>query len=160
MKRDSGAQPMRASVLDRLRADADGLSGRHGRQGLNQLIDSVHEHLESLLNTRWRAGALDDTHAELKCSLVNYGIPDFSSLSVASPEGRRKFQEAMRQAIRQHEPRFLNVRVDILDTDDARGVHFRIHGELHAQPEPAHVAFDSRLDPADQRIQVNNSDDV
>jgi len=153
--------PIRASLLDRLRAPCNHRVDPSGRQNVQELIASVHEHLETLLNTRWRCSGGEDNHDELQQSLINYGIPDFATTSVASPEGQRKFQDLVTAAIKSHEPRFLNVSVEIVETDDAgRSLHFRIQGELHAEPEPAHVAFDSLLDPSDQRIRLKPSDHV
>jgi type VI secretion system protein ImpF len=161
MNRLADSMPIRASLLDRLQDHSSDHSVRAGHQNLKDLIQSVHEHLEALLNTRWRAVGGGDGQDELKRSLINYGIPDFAATSVASPEGQMRFQNLVTEAIRLHEPRFLDVKVEIIETDDARrSLHFRIQGELHAQPEPAHVAFDSMLDPTDQRIRVNTFDHV
>ncbi len=161
MSRIADEMPIRASLLDRLQDHSVHQSTRAGRQNLKELIQSVHDHLEALLNTRWRAADGGEGNDDLKRSLINYGIPDFATTSVASPEGQTRFQNLVTEAIRLHEPRFLDVRVEIIETDDtSRSLHFRIQGELHAQPEPAHVAFDSMLDPTDQRIRVNTSDYV
>lgn len=161
MKHFSDDMPIRASLLDRLQIDSANRSMRTGRQDLKALIRSVHEHLESLLNTRWRAVGAADGHDELRRSLINYGIPDFVTNSVASPEGQIDFQELVAEAIRLHEPRFLKVKVEISDTTDAhRTLHFRIRGELYAQPETAQVTFDSMLDPSDQRIRLKSIENV
>jgi len=161
MNRLADEMPIRASLLDRLQDHSNDHAVRAGRQNLSDLIQSVHEHLEALLNTRWRAVGGGDGQDELKRSLINYGIPDFATTSVASPEGQARFQNLVTEAIRLHEPRFLDVKVEIIETDATRrSIHFRIQGELHAQPEPALVAFDSMLDPADQRIRVNTFNHV
>lgn len=152
--------PNRASILDRLRVNGN-CDHAAGRQQLHELIDSVHDHLEILLNTRWWFCDIDDDNSELDRSLLTYGIPDFGSLAIATDDGRRNLSRAMERAIRAHEPRFMDVKVEVLEADEAgRKLHFKIAGELHATPEPELVAFDSMIDSTDQKIRVKSSDNV
>ena len=153
--------PIRASLLDRLRDQSPDRHQRSGRQQLRELVASVQTQLESLLNTRWCCRVIDENYDELGRSLLNYGIPDFANLTVATPEGQQVFREALVEAIRAHEPRFINVAVEIVEVEEAtRRLHFRIQGDLHAHPEPAHVAFDSLLDTTEQSVQVRTSEYV
>jgi type VI secretion system protein ImpF len=153
--------PIRASLLDRLQENGIDQGIKSGRQNLRGLIRSVHDHVEALLNTRWRAIGGVDEQNELDRSLINYGIPDFSTISVASPEGQERFKSLVEAAIRLHEPRFLDVNVEIVEKDDGnRTLHFRIGGELHAKPDHTHVTFDLTLDPTDQRIRLGATDNV
>ncbi len=161
MRRFNDDVPIRASLLDRFPCQSDDHLVKAGRQDLKGLIRSVHENLEVLLNTRWRAAGPGPGHDELGRSLINYGIPDFATQSVASPEGQEKFRQLVVEAIVSHEPRFFEVKVEISETENVdRSLHFRIQGELHAQPENAHVAFDSRLEPGNQRIRIKSIENV
>lgn len=163
MSGDFRDRSLRASLLDRLVATGESDRGRYGRQSLSDLVRSVHEHLELLLNTRWRAAPFDDSLAEIRRSLVQYGIPDFASTSAASRSGREEFARRIRDAILLHEPRFISdsVRVAILEVDDtSRSIEFRIEGTLHAKPYPLPVVFHSEVNPDDQRIRVRSSEHV
>lgn len=157
MARPLEDEPLRASLLDRLSTTEN--RGRFaGSQNLDQLIASVHRDLEQLLNTRWRATAWPPTLDELEHSLVNYGIPDFAGVNMSSPDERSAFSEAVRRAIELHEPRFLKVRVEIVDNRDRldRTLKFKIDAVVRADPEPAAIRFDSQVDPTSYRIKIKS----
>lgn len=155
MARPLEDEPLRASVLDRLTGSQS--HGRFaGRQSLEQLIESVQRDLEALLNTRWRVAAWPPTLDELECSLVNYGIPDFAGVSMSSPIERETFRDLVRKAIELHEPRFIQVRVELVENKEHtdRTMRFKIDALLRASPEPAEVVFDSRIDPTSHHIDI------
>ncbi len=157
MARPLEDEPLRASVLDRL----SGQGGRGefaGRQNLEQMIESVHRDLEQLLNTRWRVSSWPPTLNELERSLVNYGIPDFAGVNMSSPAEREAFREMVEEAIQMHEPRFIKVRVEILDSRDRldRTLRFKIDARLRTSPDPADVVFDSKVDPTSHRIEISS----
>lgn len=157
MARPLEDEPLRASLLDRLSGDENhGIFA--GRQTLEQLIASVHRDLEKLLNTRWRVSSWPPTLDELENSLVNYGIPDFAGVNMSSPAERELFKEMVREAIHAHEPRFIKVKVHILESKDQldRTLRFKIDALLRASPEPAEVQFDSQVDPTSHRIQISS----
>lgn len=149
-------EPLRASILDRLQGDG-GHGKFSGRQTVSQLIDSVHLSLENLLNTRWRVTAWPPVLGELKRSLVNYGIPDFTGVNMSAAVDRKYFGKLLEEAIRLHEPRFKKVQVEVLDVADRldRTLRFRIDAELFATPDPIPVKFDSQVDPTSHRIRVD-----
>ncbi|MCR9293538.1 MAG: type VI secretion system baseplate subunit TssE [bacterium] len=157
MARPLKDEPLRASLLDRLSGEQN--YGRFaGSQTIEQLIESVHRDLESLLNTRWRVTSWNSSLEELEQSLVNYGIPDFAGVNMSSPVERELFRDLVREAIKQHEPRFLQVRVEIIDNEDRldRSLKFKIDALLRAYPEPAPVVFDSKVDPTSHYIQIES----
>lgn len=155
MARPVEDEPLRASVLDRLSG-----TQRHGRfagrQTLEQLIESVHRDLEALLNTRWRVTSWPPSLDELEHSLVNYGIPDFAGVNMSSPIERELFRDLVRKAIQLHEPRFIQVQVELVDNQDRldRSLKFKIDALLRASPDPAEVVFDSKVDPTSHHIQI------
>src|SRR5262249_55451052 len=90
------------SLLDRLLDDDD-----PQRSHLRGLEQAVRRDLENLLNTRSR-NVLWGTHLEeLDQSLLSYGLPDFTSVSLVSATDRQKFCRLIEGIIRQNEPRLL-----------------------------------------------------
>jgi len=154
------AQPnedsLRASVLDRL-SGLDSVGRYAGRQSPAQMMASVKADLENLLNTRHRVSNWPPTLEELNRSLVNYGVPDFAGVNMSSGQDREMFRGMVEDSIRAHEPRFLKIRVEIIDNRDRldRILRFRIDGLVRTLPDPSEVTFDSTLDPKSHRILVD-----
>ena len=76
-----------------------------------QLKASVRRELDRLLNTRCSI-PLDQLGDEER-SVVNYGIPDFSSLSPDNVDDRALIASIVGQTISAFEPRLRNVRVEV-----------------------------------------------
>ncbi len=68
----------------------------------------VRDHLRALLNTRQGSSALD----------AEYGLPDFTDLVVAFPDGRDHMCAAIATCIRRYESRLTNVTVEVLQPAD------------------------------------------
>lgn len=143
------------SVLDRL-LDADPQtqveSPRSRAQLLRELKQAVRRDLENLLNTRVCLYDIPEDLPELQQSVLNYGIPDFTGLSMGSREQRERLRQLVEDAIVRFETRFVSVRVEVVagsDTDRPldRTIRFRIEGLLYAEPAPEPVTFDSQLRP-------------
>jgi len=146
-------QPLLPSVLDRLldhepdkRVEAP--KSRH--QILRELKQSVRRDLENLLNTRWRCVSWPPNLDELELSIVNYGIPDFTSANMGASVDRERLRRIIEQVVRRFEPRFKSVKVALLDNADEtdRTLRFRIDALLYAEPAPEPVVFDSQLEPS------------
>lgn len=159
---DDNSRPLIPSILDRLLTDDSG--GRRaplasGHQLLRDLKQSVCRDLENLLNTRTRYVFWGDHLEELDQSLLNYGLPDFNSVNLATETDRQRFCRSIEDVIRKNEPRLLEVRV-LPKTDgepDDRVLHFRIEGLLRAEPAPEQVAFDSLMRPATGNVEVKRA---
>jgi type VI secretion system protein ImpF len=152
-------QPLVASVLDRLLDDHPEQQhelpkARH--QLLRELKQSVRRDLENLLNTRWRCVSWPPNLDELELSLVNYGIPDFTGVNMASPAERERLRRLIEQIVRKFEPRFKTVKVIMLANRDEtdRTLRFRIDAMLYAEPAPEPVIFDSELEPITNSFNV------
>ena len=76
-----------------------------------QLKASVQRELERLLNTRCSIPL--DQLGEEERSVVNYGIPDFSSLSPDNVDDLALIASIVGQTISAFEPRLRNVRVEV-----------------------------------------------
>jgi type VI secretion system protein ImpF len=72
---------------------------------------------------------------------------------------RADFAGVLEQILRDFEPRFKTVHVEMLENPDAtqRVLRFRIEGLLHAEPAPEPITFDSALEPATGNVEVKGS---
>ena len=82
--------------------------------GERSLRESVRQDLSRLLNTR--SGQRGPLQQLVEGTVLDYGLPDFSSLTPASDGDRNLLAKAVAARIAAHEPRLRNVRV-VLDPD-------------------------------------------
>lgn len=155
-------QPLQPSVLDRLLDDQPDKSvdpPKSRGQSLAELRAAVRRDLEILLNTRHRCRSWHTDLKELKGSLLNYGIPEFTSANMASDTAREEFRFAIEEVIKRCEPRFQSVEVVLLDNADRldRTIRFRIEALMYADPAPEPVVFDSAMEPSTQTVLVKSS---
>lgn len=143
-------QPLLPSVLDRLldyEPDVRHEPPRSSHQVLRELKQSVCRDLENLLNTRIRCLPPPPELKELKQSLVNYGIPDLTGASLATPKEREEFRKTIQNLISQNERRLKELNVRLVDQSESidRTIRFRIVAVLQVEPAPEPIQFDSIL---------------
>ncbi len=159
MARVKAEQPLVPSILDRLIDDDPDLkreAPKQRNQILREVKEAVRRDLESLLNTRARCLPYPAQLEELKQSLVNYGIPDFTGANLGAMRDREEFCKSVEQLIRQYETRFKSVKVRPLTNTESmdRTMRFRIDALLRVDPAPEPVVFDSTLRPASGDFEV------
>jgi type VI secretion system protein ImpF len=147
------------SVLDRLLDDAPD----QPQQGIALYFDlsnfkaALARDLEALLNTRAIApNDLFEQYPLSACSVLNYGIPDLSGLSLLNPDDKELLRKHVQRAIEQHEPRLSQVSVT-LDTPGShteRLLHFRVDAVLIIHPHRPPVSFDATLQLSSSMYQV------
>ncbi|MFT7287921.1 MAG: type VI secretion system protein ImpF [Halieaceae bacterium] len=143
---------IRPSLLDRL-TNADNFKEGSRYYSINELRHSVQTDLQYLLNTRVRFLSPDEECAETQDTIVNFGLPDITTQSLVSEQGRRQFASWMERSIRRFEPRFKDVTVNVGGQfEKEEGLAFRIDAVLFADPAPEDVAFDSTIDPISAMI--------
>jgi type VI secretion system protein ImpF len=167
MSRVRPDQLLLPSILDRLideNPSSNVESDRSRAQLLRELKLSVRRDLENLLNTRAclypLPEPLPDQYKQLEKSIINYGIPDFSSLGMGGREQRDRLRKRLERVIKHFETRFLHVDVIMVDNRDDhrdRTIRFRIEGMLHAEPSPEPVAFDSQLQPSSGDVKITGA---
>ncbi|HEY0006426.1 MAG TPA: type VI secretion system baseplate subunit TssE [Pyrinomonadaceae bacterium] len=76
-----------------------------------ELKESVRRELERLLNTRCSV----PTHllGDVERTIINYGIPDFSSFSAQNADDQRRLAQIIRETINAFEPRLRQVQVTV-----------------------------------------------
>ena len=159
MTRNDAPQRLVSSVLDRLLEDpahAAAYGGSHEDADLASLRLDVRRDLENLLNTRWRVREYPSDLLQVRRSLVEYGIPDFTGLNMSLPVERERMRLAVERAIRQFEPRLNDVVVAVLPNAEKsdRRMRLRITGVLRTEPAPERVEFDSELEPSAASVAV------
>src|SRR5690625_4746335 len=107
MARVRAQQPVLPSLLDRLLDDAP--EDRHeSPKATTQLLadfkGGVRRDLENLLNTRLYRQQAIESYGELTRSVVNYGLPDFSTVLMGSAEHREEFRRIIQDTITRFEP--------------------------------------------------------
>src|SRR6266436_8345335 len=133
MARVRADQPLVPSVLDRL-LDYEPDVSREAPRGHNQVLAelklSLRRDLENLLNTRCRCVTWPPDLTELQQSLVNYGVLDITGADLGPVKGREQFCRSLQAVLRQYEPRFKTVKVQLLTNTDPldRTLNFRIDG--------------------------------
>lgn len=110
--------------------------------------------LEALLNTRVSDVTAIDAFPLAAQSIVTFGIPDFSGLSLLSADDCETLRDRVRRTIGTHEPRLTQVRVtlDALPGGE-RKLRFRVDAVLR-KPYEAPVRFDAVLDLASSAYRV------
>ena len=152
-------QFIQASILDRLIDDSpEEPDLKEANKGLNlkQLRANVRRDLENLLNAKVQWLTWPESYQELDNSLLNYGLHDFSSMAVASLEGRQILCQQVADTIRRFEPRFIEVDVEAVDSEQPldRIMRLRINALLYADPEPEYISFDSEVEPVNLGLKV------
>ena len=152
-------QPLVVSVLDRLLDESTASAVEQPKprgQYLADLRAALRRDLEELLNTHQSWVTPPPDLNELNTSLIDYGMPHFLGMQVASDAAREKFRGEVELLLRRFEPRFARVNVVLVDNAESleRTLRFRIDALVHAEPDLEPVTFDSMLEPVHRRFAV------
>jgi type VI secretion system protein ImpF len=117
---------------------------------------SVRRDLEALLNARRRWRSWPEHLTQLATSPLGFGIPDFASGAFNDAHRREELRIEIEETIRRFEPRFLSVRVNLVDMKGQleTTLRLRIEAVLHAEPAPEAVTFDTVVDPTTDNVMV------
>jgi type VI secretion system protein ImpF len=133
------------SVLDRLMEVEDWPTTRN--QSVRFFRDALKRDLEWLLNTRKPPLPQLSSWPAVKESVINYGLPDISSLGLSSASDQRALRSAIEACLRVYEPRLTNVHVTLESSDTVdRRLRFHIEGNMKLDPAPEEIAFDTVLE--------------
>src|SRR6266511_2213595 len=151
------------SILDRLLDDQPEVSREPNLdrfQNLRQLKKAVTRDLEALLNSRRE---LQDEpppeFAEVRRSLMTYGLPDFTAFSLLTPHDSNRIRRAVEQVIAMFEPRLDRVRVTLQSTGQhEQTLRFHIEALLRVEPAPEPVTFDAILQLHTKQYVVRGQD--
>lgn len=145
MARSGSETLVTQSVLDRLTAIEDWPSTRS--QSTRFFRDSIKRDLEWLLNSRQPPLPELAAWPAARASVINYGLPDISSLGLTSASDQRALRMAVETCLRNFEPRLMDVRVTLVGSDTAdRRLRFHIEGSMKLDPAPEEISFDTVLE--------------
>jgi type VI secretion system protein ImpF len=137
------------SVLDRLVDYDPKLSTEPAKShssSITELKQSVRRDLEWLLNTRCFLDSERIDLDEARKSVAFYGLPDITGLRVKSPAELKRLSTAVETAIRNFEPRFLDLKISFEPPSAVdRQMRFRIEASLDMDPAPVPITFDTVL---------------
>ncbi len=145
---------LQPSLLDRLtdKAPDSGSESRdHRVLSMQKLRAAVLRDLAWLLNTGHLETTDDlDRYPEVARSVINFGMPDISGLSVSGVD-TADLEKAVRDAIVKFEPRITadTVRVTVVRDGKKMGrnaLTFNIEGQLWAEPTPIALYLKTELD--------------
>jgi type VI secretion system protein ImpF len=113
---------------------------------IEEIKDSVRSNLTWVLNSRRCLIELPAGRNHLQSSLLAYGLPDFTHVSVGTTEERELLRAAIESAIRRCEPRLTRVVVSRPEADPSgEKLRFQADAILNVKPAPEAVTFDSVL---------------
>ena len=153
------ATRIQAPLLDRLideAPDRERDPALSAADTMTLLRNSVRRDLEALLNARRRWRSWPSRMTQLATSPMGYGIPDFASGAFNDAQLREQLRVQIEDTIRRFEPRFLSVRVHLIDAKERleTTLRLRIEAVLQAEPAPEAVTFDTLVDPTRDDIVV------
>jgi type VI secretion system protein ImpF len=124
---------------------------------IERIKQEVRRDLEWLLNSRSLSREFPPGLKELEQSVLRYGLPDLSSMNLANPKERERFQSVLATVIRDFEPRLDHIEVRLNDEEKNNGrprVHYRIDAVLKLEPTPLTVVFDTVLELGSKTFHV------
>ncbi len=117
-------------------------------QSVRLLKSAVRRDLEWLLNSRRICDPPSEVLKELNRSAYVYGLPDLSSLTMATAVDRNRLVKQILSTISLFEPRLSNVRLVMVEAEDSakKDVRLRIEAMLRMDPVPEPVSFDTVIE--------------
>lgn len=133
------------SVLDRLTQVEDWPSTRN--QSVRFFRDAIKRDLEWVLNTRKPPLPQLAARELARDTVINFGLPDISSLGMSSASDQRALRSAIENSLRVFEPRLCDVRVTLESSDKTdRRLRFHIEANMRLDPAPEEISFDTVLE--------------
>ena len=153
------------SLLDRLLDDHPEESREpawRDVQVVRVLKASLCRDLQNLLNAHRLLAVIPEAYAELKTSLLNYGLPDLQSMEVREDHDLGLLCRLIEESIQAFEPRLQGVRVrPVIDAEGRkqidRRVRFEIEAVLVVEPLREPVLFSSLLDVSSGEFAVEGT---
>lgn len=117
-------------------------------ESLRQFRDAVKRDLEWLMNTIRIPLEIPETYGEINNSVLCYGLPDLSSLTIQNAADEFRLQRELEGSLKNFEPRLAQVRVASIQPfkRSRQSVTFRVEAMLLIEPAPERIAFDTVLE--------------
>lgn len=149
MARSTTKLPPRLSLFDRLLQGDSIETDRNADRAMRELREAVRRDLEILFTTRPRYLSVPPELEELRSSVLSFGLQDLQTQQLATPTQQGQFRTRLEALIRQFEPRFREVSVELLSGTDKldRTLRFRVHAVLQTDATSEAVVYDTLIDP-------------
>ncbi len=161
MVRIEGEVRITPSILDRLVDEEPELTREppiSRLKSLRQLRAAVRRDLEWLLNTRRLVDEIPEDLKEVRNSIIEFGLPDFTATNISSLADQNKIRRMVEIAIEKFEPLLKDVVVVVEPGREfERSLHFRISANLQVEPAPEPVTFDTMLWPWSSEFEIQTS---
>lgn len=144
-------------LFDRFLEQNKSADFRQSHQIVRTLRESIRRDLESLFNTRYCCVSPPEGFSNLDDSVLNYGLPDLSTINMTSYNSRTDFCRRIEKAVMKFEPRIRSVKVKtdaVLDNEDPT-IRFRVEASLNVNPLQELIIFESALNPVNQTVNVS-----
>ncbi len=148
------------SLLDKL-IDTDPMAkeDRDFPASRTDLLTGLLRDLESMLNSRIGWKSIKEDLLEVRYSILNYGLPDFSSMPYSSQEGQKQLCDAVYHAIKYFEPRLTDPVVRISDTKNGidRTLRLEISATCLIDQDLHEVRFNSEIEPVNLCVKLSRA---
>ncbi|MGJ7610826.1 MULTISPECIES: type VI secretion system baseplate subunit TssE [unclassified Variovorax] len=142
-----------APLFDRLASAPHGHARDAHLETMASLQDSIGRELRQLFNTRSPLSAGD--YAQGNGTVLEYGIPDFSSFSAQNAADLQQLAGVLRLAVQRYEPRLSDVSVQVSATPHRHEVALvRIGAQARAGLALRRVDFEMLLGAPDSLMKV------
>jgi type VI secretion system protein ImpF len=130
-------------------------------QSVRLLKAGLRRDLEWLLNTRRIPDEPEAALQEINRSVYVFGLPDFTSFSLASHTDQSRLLRELQTVLRLFEPRLTAVKVipQEVSATNTRTLRFRIEGLLMMDPAPEVVSFDTVLELTSSEYKIRGDTD-
>ena len=166
MARQSQPTNFKHSLWDRLTNPnlnrPPGGVGGSSASDVEQIKDAVRRDLEWLLNSRRPPHDIPDGFDSLDQSMMTYGLPDFTNITVGDPHELRAIPERPWRPVikRLRAPADETSRVTFNSLGrrqvDRASLHYRIDALLRLDPSPEPIVFDTVLDLGNRAFSVRS----
>ena len=156
------ARNIQASLLDRL-IDLEPENRNEApitrAESLRQFRMAVKRDLEWLLNTTRMPIEIPEACEELRRSLLFYGLPDITSVSLQEFGAERQLMRSFEAALTIFEPRLSHARVSSNEPlkTGTQAITFHIEAILLIDPAPERIAFDTVLEISNGAYSVKDT---
>jgi type VI secretion system protein ImpF len=117
-------------------------------ESLRQFRQAVKRDMEWLLNTTRMPIEVPEACAEANRSVLFFGLPDISSMSIQDPGEQQRLLRSLEEAIEVFEPRLSRARVTSKGKYQAaqQAITFHVEAMLMIDPAPERISFDTVLE--------------
>jgi len=120
---------------------------------------AVKRDLEALFNTTRMPIPVPETFKEVQKSVLFYGLPDVSTVSLTNPSEELQLLQTLEETIEIFEPRLARPHVTNKEggTGTVQAITFHVEAILMIDPAPERIAFDTVLEIAKGAYSVKDS---